>query len=425
THFRGAVHRETFNSLGWPDKEHLPEEVGKRRIVFIGDSFLQVRSTHNAAWLVEERLKPVNKDIEIINLSQDDTDPVDYRFRFHEFAFDYNPEHIVIFICLANDLDIDYKYTPYKHAPFYVSDHAILYMAGRTDRKILRELIRLKNDNVLFSSKGELLNALKPFNMPINELNFIYLAVAAHSNKSHGRPFPLESRFPKLLAALCQLWQDRFFIGAAPSLKAKGAAKEDYRRYTAGYSLPKERRLRYMAEIVAKNNKANPEDIVNKLTHLGGGFLEEFLQEPDMTYLSFPAIEKYVYNVPARFEQPSAQAVTQAIDNYILLFKELQAEAGRRNAGLTFVLIPEASSLDEEHYHFWLPMIDFREKLSTIHALANELSARLPAVAHTIDLNNYKNEFNMGYWHFDGHWNDKGNAATAAIVSSYLKTVIR
>ncbi|MBF0568625.1 MAG: SGNH/GDSL hydrolase family protein [Nitrospirae bacterium] len=425
THFRGAVHRETFNSLGWPDKERRPEDIGKRQIVFIGDSFLQVRSTHNAAWLVEERLKPVNKDIEVINLSQDDTDPVDYRFRFFGFAFDYKPAHIVIFICLANDLDINYEYTPYKHAQFYVSDHAILYMAGRTDRRVVRELIRLKNNNVLFTNKGELLNALRPLNLPLNELNFIYLAVTAHSNKSHGRPFPLEEHFPKLLAALCQLWQGRF-IGAAPSLKARGAAKEDYRRYTAGYSLPKEKRLRYIAGIIAgNNNKSNSEEIVNRLSHLGGGFLEEFLQEPDMVYLSFPAIEKYVYNIPDYFEKPSAQGVTQAIDNYILLFKELQAEAERRNVGLTFVLIPEASSLDEEYYHFWLPMIDFREKLSIIHALGQELSARLPAVAHTIDLNNYKDEFNMGYWHLDGHWNDKGNDAAAAIVSSYLKTAVR
>ncbi|MEO5359110.1 MAG: hypothetical protein H7843_01540 [Nitrospirota bacterium] len=419
THFRGAVHRESFNSTGWPDKERLPAEAGKRQIVFIGDSFLQVRSTNNAAWLVEEKLKPADKDIETINLSQDDTDPLDYRFRFYELAFDYNPAHVVIFLCLANDLDINYKYTPYKHEPFYVSDQAVLYLASRVERGVLRELIRLKNTNVLFADKGSLINALMPFKLPINKLNFIYLAVTAHNSASHGKAFPLEGSFPKLLATFCQLWQDRV-SGTPPSIKAKLAAKENYRNYVRCYSLPKEQRLAAVAKLIAKQD--NPELIVSKLSLLDEKFLTEFLQEPDMTYVSFPAIEKFVYNKPASFDEPSTQAVTEAVDNYMLLFMELQAEAARRNIGLTFVLIPETSLIDEEYYNFWLPLIDFRKKLGTVHALGTGLSSRLPAAAQTIDLNNYKNDFNMGYWHFDGHWNDKGNEAAAAIVSSYLKT---
>lgn len=422
TRFRGEVHRETFNSLGWPDKERMPDAPGKRQIVFIGDSFLQVRSVHNAAWLVEERLRHDNNDIEVINLSQDDTDPVDYRFRFYEFAFEYNPAHIVIFLCLANDLDINYRYTPYKHEPFYVSDQAILYLASRVKRSVLHELIRLKNSNMLFKDKGGLIGALRAFKLPVNELKFIYLAVTAHSSNSHGRPFPLEERFPKISAALCQLWQNSFKL-AAPSLQIRAAAKEEYQKYAATYSLPKQQRLTAVAKLIAKQN--NPELIVTKLSLLDGGFLGEFVEEPDMTYISFPAIEKFVYNVPANFETPSKQAVTEAIDNYILLFSELMAEAARRNVPLTFVLIPEASLIDEDYYHFWLPMLDFREKLGPIHALGTELSVRLPAVAHTIDLNNFKKDFNSGYWHFDGHWNHKGNDAAAAIVSSYLITAMR
>ncbi len=94
--FCGVKTEWTANSLGWIDKERNINSNAKR-IVFIGDSFLEIRSKKNIAARVEGMLHAQNYPLDIVNLSKTDTRPQpDYQHKFNEFSFDYKPEHTFI-----------------------------------------------------------------------------------------------------------------------------------------------------------------------------------------------------------------------------------------------------------------------------------------------------------------------------------------
>lgn len=92
------------NELGWMDREH---DFAKktRRVVFIGDSMLEVRSRRRLASRVEDLFHD-SRPLEVVNLSMTGSDPKDYRFRLNEYAFDYHPEHIFVFLYGPNDFEL-------------------------------------------------------------------------------------------------------------------------------------------------------------------------------------------------------------------------------------------------------------------------------------------------------------------------------
>ena len=139
-----------------------------------------------------------------------------------------------------------------------------------------------------------------------------------------------------------------------------------------------------------------------------------------MTYFLWPAITKFDLDKPARYWGSRGDKVEETVDEYMKLFLNMQDEARSRSIKLTFVLIPEASMVDEQFYQFWLPLFEFREYQKAHHEVFTALAEILPDFAPVINLLDFPNRFSDAYWHFDGHFNETGNAAAAEIVTDYL-----
>ncbi len=58
--------------------------------------------------------------------------------------------------------------------------------------------------------------------------------------------------------------------------------------------------------------------------------------------------------------------------------------------------------------------------------MVKAIKAKIEGKIPFIDLTDFPDQFQGGYWIFDGHWNEKGNEATAKILSDYiLETVVQ
>lgn len=92
-----------FNSWGQRDKERsLYPSSNKKRIAFIGDSFLEHSSTKPLSLLVEDRLS--EKRCEIINLGVSSSGPEDYYYRIKNIALKLGVTDCYVFIYEGNDL---------------------------------------------------------------------------------------------------------------------------------------------------------------------------------------------------------------------------------------------------------------------------------------------------------------------------------
>lgn len=413
---RGVTTKRETNRFGWAGKDRMFNSSNKR-IVFIGDSFLMIRSSRNLAELVEDRLRLQDKNTDVINLSLDSTDMNDYRYRFYEFAFDYNPDHIMIFIYGANDLDTRYTYNKYKHPVYSVTSEAILFLDMNEDlpKKVLHLLGELQEDSIVFRDKNSFLEYLRPFGLSTEQASLVYLTVFAYSG-FYSDSFPMERLAPHTLTRLTNLWK-ALVPGRAGESDQWISLQPEYEKV---FTLPKEERLDRIAELAARyNNSPSKEPYLRKLRKLPSQFLDELLEEPDVTYYFWPAITKLVLDYPKE-NRVFHRRINAVADNYAKLMEEFRREAELRGVKLTIVLIPEASQVDDDFLQFWNPLINFRELMAAKHTLLQTLGNKLQSTTPTLPLLDYRSELSGAYWHFDGHWNEQGNAAAADIISGYL-----
>ena len=416
--FRGVQVAHHYNSFGWPDKERAFSKQGTR-ILFIGDSFLQVRSTQNVAQRVETNLRLHDEDVEIINLSEDATSPRDYRYRLFEFAFDYEPDHIMVFLYGANDLSRTYKHRPYAPKPFYITPTAvrILRSTGRYPEDVLQTLDELERQHQQFPRKEDLLAALDEYGLSIGDRAFVYFVTFAYS-AAPSEGFPLERVAPHTLTRLTKLWET-VFPNTATARRQSGW-RNRYEAFQRLTTFPREKQLRLIAEQAAQKNKqSDPQLFLDKLQEIDSVWLDELLAGPDMTIFLWPAIKKFVLDQP-EFKDPQPEAVEALIEQHLKLFGEFVEQSERHGIGISFVLIPEASQVDEGFYRFWLPVFDFRQWKAVAHANTSALAQQLPSLAPTLYLMEHKEQLSDSYWRFDGHWNERGNAVVADIVTDYL-----
>jgi hypothetical protein len=96
-------HDARFNNTGFLDKERVFANPNNIRVLFIGDSFLEIYEiplVSACERLVESH---TDKRIEFINLGITDSDPVDYYWRIKRIGIRFRPQIVAIFIFEGND----------------------------------------------------------------------------------------------------------------------------------------------------------------------------------------------------------------------------------------------------------------------------------------------------------------------------------
>jgi hypothetical protein len=99
--------RWTTNSLGFHDREHERHKAaGARRVVCLGDSFLDGPTQRPLPSVLEERLPHELRDgtdVDVVNLSAPSLGPGDYLALLRELAFDDEPDLVRAFVYVGND----------------------------------------------------------------------------------------------------------------------------------------------------------------------------------------------------------------------------------------------------------------------------------------------------------------------------------
>lgn len=91
-----------YNSWGQRDRERrLRPASGIRRVLFVGDSFLEEMSSRPVSVTVEEKL--LRPDLEIINLGVSTTGPDEYYYRLKNIGLPLDVKYCFLFFCGSND----------------------------------------------------------------------------------------------------------------------------------------------------------------------------------------------------------------------------------------------------------------------------------------------------------------------------------
>ena len=125
-----------------------------------------------------------------------------------------------------------------------------------------------------------------------------------------------------------------------------------------------------------------------------------------------------------KVKQIRPDRVERASSEYVKLFKSMHDFASARGVGLTLVLIPVATNIDEDYIRCWKPMRGKGKDDGRGPPMVKAVKAKLDGLVATIDLTDYPEGFQGGSWLFDGHWNEKGNAAAAKIVADYIRSFL-
>lgn len=100
-----------FNSAGFLDRErHFKKPDNCVRVLFIGDSFLEIWGSSIVPVCEELVSSQVNKNIEFINMGESNTDPVDYYWTLKKAGIRLAPDLIIIFVTETNDFSADLKF---------------------------------------------------------------------------------------------------------------------------------------------------------------------------------------------------------------------------------------------------------------------------------------------------------------------------
>jgi len=416
--FRGVIVRNAYNELGWADQQR--QYIGKKQIVFIGDSFLEVRSSKNLATITQELSALKGVELEVVNLSKDDTGVNEYRYRFHEFALDMKPEHIFIFVYEGNDISYDYTYKAYQSDMFRITDEALNLLQEDTTipehtKYILNELRQKKS---MFTDKTDLFRALDNTGLSQNQKCLIYLTSYGYMCSA------CHKNFPKIIDIVTRLAESFLAFRKNAVRYSRPDWRSFYPEYSELFNLPEQERLEAIAKLISRKYLLldDHKSTLTLLENQDERFRRYLIEQVDMIYYLLPAIEQGLLGtVTTYYNTVEAKTVENVTDEYTRLFDEMQEVAVARGVNLTVVLIPEASYVDEEFRQFWAPMMDFQAIFSKNHSIYESLKQRLLIKEiSVIDLGDYSKELHSGYWKFDGHWNEKGNRQVAEIILSFI-----
>ena len=416
--FRGITENKRYNELGWVDQNI--QYVEDKQIVFIGDSFLEVRSSKNIAEITQQLLALNGSNLDVINLSKDDVGVDYYKYLFHEFALDLNPSHLYVFIYEANDINQAYTYEAYQPRSFNISDDALAFIdEDKTISSHTKDILRdLHKKNAVFTSKTDLFRHLENLGLSQNQIYLIYLASYAYMCN------PSPEYFPKISDRITRIIKNFQAYRSSNAGNSRPSWTSFYSEYIEIFNLPEQERLEAIARLVSQEYLLL-DDYLSTLTLLESQdeqFRELLIEQEDMNYYLLPAIEQGLLGTIISSDYAfDAGIVGSATGEYLKLFDEMQKLAEGRGVDFTIVLIPEASYGDEDFQRFWSPMIDYQEYFLINHNIYLSLKqSLLEKGISVIDLGDYPKEFQNGYWKFDGHWNEKGNQQVAEIILSSI-----
>lgn len=429
--YRGLSTQMPCSYLGWADRERSFTKGTGGRVVFIGDSFLEMRSQQQLSTRVEKIATATSGPIEVVNLSISASNPeLDYRYKLHEFAFDYQPDHIFVFVYELNDVTPGYVYKPYRHPTYRVSDEAVDFLKEALARDDLSAtLTRLDREQRLFQDKAGLLAFLEPLGLSQIDQNLVYLACLGYSDHASAsakqtRLLPkTRQRFDRLVGVSIDSLRRLFGQGRRPV--SLGKITTQYKSILQ-LDIPPDQRLQRIARIVGQTHCGHDDyqPFIDALMAQSESFMSEFLAYPDGPYYMAPALIGSVTGYRGQRQVDQAR-VEKTVGQYLKLFGEFRQLAQQHGVPLTIVLIPDCHRVDQAFLEFWRPMTDFRGyfPFELRRAQFDRLRQRLPDVLTTIDLTEHADQLTGAYWVFDGHWNPKGNGVVAQIISDHLVSV--
>ncbi|MBT9584522.1 hypothetical protein IV102_14355 [bacterium] len=407
------------NSLGWLDRDHTFANT-TNRVVFIGDSMLEVRSRRRLALRVEERFAARGNPLEVINLSMAQSDPLDYRFRLHEYAFDYQPSHVFVFLYGPNDFHLGIPYEPYRSPPIRVTQAAVAAakpMGLPAER--IRQMSVLAKNRLVHPDRESFLKAVGGI-LPPDTRQLLYTLAVAHSDA-----VPL--RFLNSTRSRINNGGNKFADGCCRILKGCGVggstvdprwwnSEEFRRRHEAVFALPREKRLRALVDLFAEFLEIDPEPVWRMLNSQSQEFQSWLTAEQDMmVYLAQP-LNRLAGILPD--SKPMARRlISERADMYTHLLCEMQETARVRGCKLTFVFIPSPQAVDQDWVKFWGKIMPVDPYIP----LFNEVLRRMKGRASCLDLGSYPDRMRGAYWQFDGHWTELGNEAVADILCDFLQ----
>ena len=429
---QGVQISQVANDLGYIDRDRL-DAPGRRRVVFIGDSFLESVSNRPLALRVEDRLSQAGHAVDVVNLSKDDTQPdPDYRHKLHELAFDYHPDHVFVFIYAGNDLHRRYRYVPYRHRPYRVSGQAIEFLrSAAIDDRVLGTLTDLSRDNVVLFSKADLFEHLSSLELALDKKNLIYLACLAYTDTTDGSFF--RRIWPQAIerlgvagATISRNWKK---MRKSTFSKSRGRSAVPWARISDRYKaiarLPKDRQLEALAAFLAHDyyRVKDAKPYLDVLKTLDPDLIDAVIDEPSPPGLLLKGLSSTVGGKDVA-RPVNRSRVERSAGEFVRLIKEFHAVAASHGAGLTVVLIPVAGYGDDAFYRFWKPLFDVRQYFRRRKVSQEAVHERLAGVIPTIDFMDFPGRFDGGYWNFDGHWNEKGNLVAAEILADYIMTLL-
>lgn len=400
------------NELGWLDGPHEFAKKGPR-LLFIGDSMLEVRSRRRLALRVEGRL-----GVEVVNLSMTASDPLDYRFRLHEYAFDYQPDHIFVFLYGPNDFSLDPPYQPYRPRPVRVTRQTV-ECAGRLGLPpdLVEGLRRLVNGHV-YTTRREFLEAVG--GAPTrSQSHLLYTAGVAYSD-AETRPFLYSAR-TRLKNAGTRLVEEavRWQLGQPVFPDPQWWSTEAFqKRVKAVYRLPRQQRLVALGRLFAEAMGTPAGPVLAYLKSQTPEFREWLVAEPDMLwFVAIPLNRVAGLLDPPRPETPETRRLeAERVELYRRLLREMADTAEGRGCRLTYVFIPTPGLADRDFVRFWKgqPPTEWSAPVY------QKVLASMQGQVSLIDLGSDPERFRGGYWPLDGHWNDAANDQVADILVEFL-----
>ncbi len=165
-------------------------------------------------------------------------------------GFELNPSHLFLFLYEANDLTLSYRYSPYQHPPFYVTNQAIEIVKNEPFFPDAKEILdRITRRNQAFHSKQEFLEVFEEKKLNLTQKNLLYLASYGYSytpSQSHTKIFPKIFHIVRQLPAklIDHVRKEEIVPRERPG------AVELYQRYDKAFQHSQHERLEAIAKFV-------------------------------------------------------------------------------------------------------------------------------------------------------------------------------
>ncbi len=426
--FCGVETKLETDYFGWADKPRRHRSA-RPRILFIGDSFLETLTAKPIAHRIEERISRAGTEIEVINMSQYNTGPdPEYRHRFHELAFDYDPKHIFIFLYSGNDLSTHYKYSPYRHSPFRITNESVDFLDDAGLEGALSDRVHeIRNSDRIFKSRLELYDTLQSVSPAVDQRALVYLAAVGFSQK-HGpsiseRIIPnTVIRFRNMRANISTTMKRTKRSRSASNFECECRPVDEIRdKYRSIFNLPPGGRLVSIAKFIARDYCEVDDHLpfLNVLEKQDPWFIDQIINEPDSLDAVALSVLKAVRGKSKR-KKTKLRRVEAASSEYVKLLSDFQVVANSRGVGLTVVMIPVGTNIDDTFLRCWETLGGRGKGEGRGPLMVAALKDKLDGKMNVLDLTDYPEDFQEAHWIFDGHWNDHGSESAARILTEYI-----